>query len=104
MESIQKNNKYCMEQTATKKCPIYAQFTNKPKICQDFVAFVYIKLFVSIILQFQKVVIFARIKAEISGERRKILFLTPVESRCESKCYKFTRIRDSTPTAPVTKK
>ena len=41
MESIQKNNKYCMEQTATKKCPIDAQFTNKPKICQDFVAFVY---------------------------------------------------------------
>ena len=41
MESIQKNNKYYMEQTATKKCPIDAQFTNKPKICQDFVAFVY---------------------------------------------------------------
>ena len=41
MESIQKNNKCCIEQTATKKYSSDAQSTNKPKICQDFVAFVY---------------------------------------------------------------
>ena len=41
MESIQKNNKCCIEQTATKMYCSDAQSTNKPKICQDFVAFVY---------------------------------------------------------------
>ena len=30
-----------MEHTATKKYSSDAQFTNKPKICQDFVAYVY---------------------------------------------------------------
>jgi hypothetical protein len=30
-----------MEHTVTKKYSSDAQFTNKPKICQDFVAFVY---------------------------------------------------------------
>ena len=49
----------------------------------------YIKLFLSMILLFPKVVVFARIKAEISGERRKNLFLSPGKSRHESKCYKF---------------
>ena len=92
-----------MEHTATRMHSGVAQFTNKPRICQDFVAFVYIKLFVSIILQFPKVVIFARIKAEISGERRKILFLTPGESKCKSKCYKFTRTPFPIAAAPVTK-
>ena len=41
MESIQKNNKCCIEQTATKKYSSDAQFTNKPKICQDFAYFLY---------------------------------------------------------------
>ena len=63
-----------------------------------------IKLFLSMILLFPKVVVFARIKAEILGERRKILFLTPGESRCESKCYKFPRTSGSILAAPVMKK
>ena len=53
----------------------------------------YIKLFLSIILLFPKVVVFARIKVEISGESRR-----------ESKCYKFPRTPDSIPDAPVMKK
>ncbi len=48
-----------------------------------------IKLFLSMILLFPKVVVFARIKAKISGEKRKILFLSPGESRPESKSYDF---------------
>ena len=77
-----------MEYTSTKKYISNAQFTNKPKICQDFVAFVY-KLFISIILLFPKIIVFARINLGISGERKKILFLTSGARRPESKSYKF---------------
>ena len=49
----------------------------------------YIKLFLSMILLFPKSAVFARIKAEISGERQKIILFTPGESRRESKYYKL---------------
>jgi len=64
----------------------------------------YIKLFLSMILLFPKSAVFARIKAEISGERRKILLFTPGESRRESKCSKFPWNPSSIPAAPVMKK
>ena len=64
----------------------------------------YIKLFLSMILLFPKVVVFARIKVEISGERRMNLFLSPGESLSESKCYKFQWNPDSIPAVPVMKK
>ena len=64
----------------------------------------YIKLFLSMILLFPKSAVFARIKAEISGERQKILLFAPGESRRESKCYKFPWNPDSIPVAPVMKK
>ena len=48
-----------------------------------------IKLFLSMILLFPILAVFARIKADILGERQKILFLTPGASRPESKSYKF---------------
>ena len=63
-----------------------------------------IKLFLSMILLFPKVVVFARIKVEISGERRMNLFLSPGESLSESKCYKFPWNPGSIPAAPVMKK
>ena len=49
----------------------------------------YIKLFISIILLFPKIIVFARINLGISGERKKILFLTSGARRPESKSYKF---------------
>ena len=49
----------------------------------------YIKLFISTILLFPKIIVFARIKLGISGERQKILFLTSGARRPESKSYKF---------------
>ena len=64
----------------------------------------YIKLFLSMILLFPKVVVFARIKAEISVEKRNILLLTPGESRRESKCYKFPWNPGSIPAVSVMKK
>ena len=63
----------------------------------------YIKLFLSMILLFPKSAVFARIKAEISGERRKILLFTPGESRPESKCYKLPWTPSPIPIAPVIK-
>ena len=62
-----------------------------------------IKLFLSMILLFPKLADFARIKAEISGERRKILFLTLRESRHECKCPKFPWTPGPIPAAPVIK-
>ena len=53
----------------------------------------YIKLFLSMILLFLKVVVFARIKAKISGE-----------SLSKSKCYKFPWNPGSIPAEPVMKK
>ena len=64
----------------------------------------YIKLFLSMILLFPKLAVFATIKAKISGERRKHLFLSPGESLSESKCYKFPWNPGSIPAAPVMKK
>ena len=64
----------------------------------------YIKLFLSMILLFPKSAVFARIKAEISGERQKILLFTPGESLNESKCYKFPWNPGSIPAVPVMKK
>ena len=63
----------------------------------------YIKLFLSMILLFPKLAVFARIKAEISGERWKILLFTPGESRRESKYYKFPWTPGPLPAAPVIK-
>ena len=64
----------------------------------------YIKLFLIMILLFPKVFVFARIKAELSGETRKNLLLTPGESLSESKCYKFPWNPGSILAAPVMKK
>ena len=64
----------------------------------------YIKLFLSMILLFPKVVVFARIKVEILVEKRNILLLTPGESLSKSKCYKFPWNPDSIPAVPVMKK
>jgi hypothetical protein len=55
------------------------------------------------ILLFPKLAVFARIKAEISGERWKILLFTPGESRRESKCSKFPWTPGPLPAAPVIK-
>ena len=62
-----------------------------------------IKLFLSMILLFPKVVVFARIKVEISGERRKNLFLSQGESLSQSKCYKFPWNPGYISNAPVMK-
>ena len=64
----------------------------------------YIKLFLSIILLFPKVVVFARIKAEISGERRMNIFLSPGESLSDGKWYKFPWNPGSIPVVPIMKK
>ena len=48
-----------------------------------------IKLFLSMILLFPILDVFARIKTDILGERQNILFLTSGASRPESKSYKF---------------
>ena len=56
------------------------------------------------ILLFPKSVVFARIKVEISVEKRNILLLTPGESRRESKCYKFLWNSSPIPAVPVMKK
>ena len=48
-----------------------------------------IKLFLSMIILFPILAVFARIKADILGERQNILFLTSGASRPESKSYKF---------------
>ena len=103
MESIQKNNKYYMEQTAKKSAPLMHNLRTSPKSVK-ILLLLYIKLFLSIILLFPKVVVFARIKAEISGERRMNLFLSPGESLSESKCYKFPWNPGSIPAVPVMKK
>ena len=63
-----------------------------------------IKLFLSMILLFPKSVVFARIKVEISVEKRNILLLTPGESLSESKCYKLPWNPGSIPAVPVMKK
>ena len=63
-----------------------------------------IKLFLSMILLFPKVVVLARIKVEILVEKRNILLLTPGESLSESKCYKFQWNPGSIPVVPVMKK
>ena len=78
-----------MEHTVTKKYSSDAQFTNKPKICQDFVAFVYQIISQHDFFLFPILAVFARIKADILGERQNILFLTSGASRPESKSYKF---------------
>ena len=64
----------------------------------------YIKLFLSMILLFPKSAVFARIKAKISGKRRKILLFAPGESRRESKFYKFLWNPGYIPAAPLMKK
>ena len=63
-----------------------------------------IKLFLSMILLFPKSVVFARIKVEISVEKRNILLIPPGESLSESKCYKFPWNPGSIPAVPVMKK
>ena len=64
----------------------------------------YIKLFLSMILLFPKSVVFARIKVEISVEKRNILLLTLGKSLSESKCCKFPWNLGSIPDVPVMKK
>ena len=66
-----------------------AKFTNKPRICQDFVTFVYQINSQHDFFLFPILAVFARIKADILGERQKILFLTSGARRPESKSYKF---------------
>ena len=74
---------------SNKKYSSDAQFTNKPKICQDFVAFVYQINSQHDFFLFPILAVFDRIKVDILRESRKILLFTPGASRPESKSYKF---------------
>ena len=69
-----------MEQTAKKSTAVMLNLRTSPESVK-ILLLLYIKLFLSIILLFPKLADFARIKADISGERWKILLFTPGERR-----------------------
>jgi len=73
-----------------------AQFTNKFNICQDFADFLY-QFFFSMILLFPKSAVFAKIKAEISVERRKILLFNPGKAGLRVDLMIFPGLRVQSP-------
>ena len=57
----------------------------------------YIKLFLSMILLFPKSAVFAKIKAEISGDRREILLFNPGKAGLRVKHMIFPGLRVQSP-------
>ena len=102
MESLQNDKNHSIEHSA-KKCTVESLNLLTSTESVKNLLFLYIKLFLSMILLFQKLAVFARIKAEISGERWKIPLFTPGESRPESKYYKLPWTPGPIHIAPVIK-
>ena len=102
MDSLQNHKNHSIEHSAKKCTAVSLNLLTSPESVKNLL-FLYIKLFLSMILLFPKLAVFARIKAEISGERWKILLFTPGESRRESKYYKFPWTPGPIPVAPVIK-
>ena len=101
--TLQNHKNHSIEHSAKKCTAEYFNLLTSQESVKKLL-FLYIKLFLSMILLFQKLAVFSRIKAEILGERRKNLFLSPGESLSESKCYKFPWNPGPIPTVTVMKK